>query len=184
MNHLRKPLVLLLFIGIGVLLTGFVLLDGAAGDSRRPAAPVKGAAAPAVSALTAAGEGVNLEDLAGKPVVLNFWASWCPPCRAEMQAFQAVAEKYPDGEVMVIGLNATSQDDRQAALDFVKEQGVTFPIWFDMEGENARNFRVRAMPTTFFIRANGEIAEVMIGGPLNETVIHVAIEEMLKDEVD
>ncbi|NMC54823.1 MAG: TlpA family protein disulfide reductase, partial [Chloroflexi bacterium] len=76
------------------------------------------------------------------------------------------------------------QDDRQAALDFVEEQGITFPIWFDMEGDSARNFRVRAMPTTFFIRANGEIAEVMIGGPLNEAVIQVAIEEMLKEEVD
>ncbi|WP_075061328.1 TlpA disulfide reductase family protein [Ornatilinea apprima] len=184
MNHLSKPLVLLLFIGIGVLLTGLIVLDGEAVDENRPAAPVKGAVAPAVSAITAKGESVSLEDLAGKPVVLNFWASWCPPCRAEMKAFQAVAEKYPDGEVMVIGLNATSQDDRQAALDFVEEQGVTFPIWFDMEGDSARNFRVRAMPTTFFIRANGEIADVMIGGPLNETVIHVAIEEMLKDEVD
>lgn len=184
MNHLRKPLVLLLFIGIGVLLTGLIVLDGEAVDENRPAAPVKGAAAPAVSAITAEGESVSLEDLAGKPVVLNFWASWCPPCRAEMKAFQAVAEKYPDGEVMVIGLNATSQDDRQAALDFVEEQGVTFPIWFDMEGDSARNFRVRAMPTTFFIRANGEIADVMIGGPLNEAVIQVAIEEMLKEEVD
>ena len=108
------------------------------------------------------GEGneVHLSDYAGKPVVLNFWASTCPPCRSEMPDFEAAFQKY-GGEVQFIMVDAVGSmngETRQAGSDYVAEQGFTFPVYFDDEQSAVMAFGLCAFPTTFFLHADGTIA--------------------------
>jgi peroxiredoxin len=180
MRFVRKPVVLICAVLIGFILFGFSFLNNSYNVGQNSyEAPYKGAMAPQITSEKPEGAKVSLSDFSGKVVVLNFWASWCPPCRAEMKSFQRVYEKYRSKQVVVIGLNTTQQDDLASAVKFADEQGITFPVWLDLNGEITRTYQVRAMPTTFFIMPTGEIAEVMIGGPLDEAVISVAIEKML-----
>lgn len=111
---------------------------------------------------------VSLEALRGKPVVLNFFASWCGPCIREMPALQAMAERYK-GRVHFLGI--TFNDRREAARGVVERTGVTYPTAFDPSSDLAVDYAVRVMPTTFFIgpdgnlveRKDGEISEVQLG---------------------
>lgn len=99
---------------------------------------------------------VSLAALSGKPVVLNFFASWCIPCAKELPAFQAVADETK-GRVAFLGID--HQDSRRAALELMEETGVTFPAGYDPEGKVARAYGLRGMPTTVFISAGGRILE-------------------------
>ena len=97
---------------------------------------------------------VSLAALRGKPVVLNFWASWCVPCRREMPAFQAVSQKMK-GRVAFLGVN--HQDSRRLALELVEETGVSYPSGYDPKGSVAAAYGLFGMPTTLFISPGGEI---------------------------
>ena len=111
---------------------------------------------------------VSLEELRGKPVVLNFFASWCNPCIREMPALQAMAERY-QGRVHFIGI--TFNDRREAAKGVLERTGASYPAAFDASSDMAVDYAVRVMPTTFFIgadgnlieRKDGEISEVQLG---------------------
>lgn len=111
------------------------------------------------------GDSVSLDELEGKTVVLNFWASWCEPCREEMPALQAMSESSGD-DVVFVGVGAKS--DRQAEAEaFVEEFGVTYPIGRDTEGGDQlsgqieRDYGVPGYPATFFITPDGLINEVV-----------------------
>ena len=113
------------------------------------------AAAFAVENLRAGGAPVSLGDFGATPVVLNFWASWCTPCRRELQGFEAVAERT-SGEVAFIGLN-TRDDSRAAALKLLATTGVRFPSGYDPDGQLASAYGLRGLPTTVFISSDGQI---------------------------
>ena len=102
------------------------------------------------------GEAVMLSDLRGTPVVLNFWASWCPPCKSEMPDFQAAATEY-EGQVafMMVNLTDGSRETVDTAKAYIQEQGFTFPVYFDTQSEAANAYGVMSIPTTFFIDAQG-----------------------------
>jgi cytochrome c biogenesis protein CcmG/thiol:disulfide interchange protein DsbE len=110
---------------------------------------------------------VSLEGLRGKPVVLNFFASWCGPCIREMPALQAMSERYK-GRVQFVGV--TFNDRREAAKGVLERTGVVYPAAFDPQSDLAVDYAVRVMPTTFFIgpdgnlieRKDGEISEVQL----------------------
>jgi cytochrome c biogenesis protein CcmG/thiol:disulfide interchange protein DsbE len=110
---------------------------------------------------------VSLEALRGKPVVLNFFASWCGPCIREMPALQAMAERYK-GRVNFVGI--TFNDRRKEATGVLERTGVAYPAAFDPSSDVAVDYAVRVMPTTFFIgpdgnlveRKDGEISEVQL----------------------
>lgn len=104
--------------------------------------------------LVDAAQTVELSDVAGRPVVLNFWASWCVPCRREMPAFQAVHERLGD-QVAFLGVN--HQDSRSDALALLAETGVTYPSGHDPQGNVARAYGLFGMPTTVFISPDGDI---------------------------
>lgn len=104
---------------------------------------------------------VRLSDYRGHIVFLNFWASWCPPCRAEMPDFETVFEEY-DGEIIVLGVGI--QDDPDKLLTFANSIGITYPIISDPVGEIARHYSVRSLPTTYLINPQGEVASVAVGG--------------------
>lgn len=142
-------------------------------------APQKGFPAPDFSLETIDGETITLSALRGKVLVLNFWASWCPPCRAEMPTLQAVSEQY-GSEMIVLGINASPQDQLANAYQLITEMKLTFPILLDSEGKALSAYRVFSLPTTFFIDQEGIIREVVIGGPLSEAGLHARLDALLR----
>lgn len=122
-----------------------------------------GAVAPAFTAPAYAGAPISLERFRGHPIVLNFWASWCPPCRAEMPALEAAFRKYRARGVVVIGIDGAT-DTWAASRTFLTARGVTYPVARDERGQVAETYHVAALPTTFFIRADGRVAGVALTG--------------------
>jgi peroxiredoxin len=143
-------------------------------------APREGFLAPDFSLQTPQGETVTLSELRGQAVLVNLWATWCPPCRAEMPAIQKLYEEYKDQGFMVLAVNMTYQDNPQAVLPFTQENNLTFPILLDETGEMARKYELRSLPSSFFINRNGIIQEVVIGGPMSEALLRTRLESILE----
>lgn len=143
-------------------------------------APREGFLAPDFTLQDAQGQTLTLSDLRGRPVLLNLWASWCAPCKAEMPAMQEVYETYEDQGFTILAVNTTFQDQQESALAFSQSLGLTFPILFDLDGEVSAQYQVRAMPTSFFIDAEGVVQRTVIGGPMSEGLLRAEIEKLLK----
>ncbi len=143
-------------------------------------APQEGFMAPEFTLETLHGETVTLSELRGTPVLINLWASWCGPCRAEMPAMQRIHEKYKD-EFTILAVNATNQDNLNAAAAFVNEHGLTFPILLDHDGSVSTQYQLRSLPTSFFVNREGIIEEVVIGGPMSEALLQTRIENLLQE---
>jgi peroxiredoxin len=139
-------------------------------------APVAGHAAPDFELATPTGEKIRLSDYRGKPVIVNFWATWCGPCRAEFPEFQEAAVDNADS-LVIIGVNSTSTDQAESIPTFLEEFGITFPIVLDEQGDVVDLYRVLGLPTTVFIDSNGVINEVFTG-PLNKAYIESKISEL------
>lgn len=105
------------------------------------------------------GEATKLSDYRGKKVMLNFWATWCPPCKAEMPEMQQFYEATKD-EVATLGVN---MDPHADVAGFVKNMGITFPILLDEKNEVNKDYQIISIPTTFFIDENGVITHKFIG---------------------
>lgn len=143
--------------------------------------PREGFAAPDFELALLDGGAVRLSDLRGQIVVLNVWASWCPPCRAEMPALQRLHAQRAAQGVVVLALNSTVQDTEADARAFAAELALTFPIALDPSGEATRAYQVRALPSTFFIDRQGIIRLVVIGGPLSPSVLETTVLELLQE---
>ena len=152
------------------------------GGSGAPPNPQVGFTAPDFTLDSLAGQPITLSDLRGKVVVLNLWASWCPPCRAEMPAMNAVYQKFRDQGLVVLGVNTTFQDDETSARAAIRDWGVIFPIVFDRDSATSRQYRVQAMPTTFFIGRDGVIRDIVFGGPMSEALITSKIEKLMSEK--
>lgn len=144
------------------------------------AAPQVGFLAPDFSLLTTTGETIKLSDLRGQAVLVNLWATWCPPCRAEMPAIEKVYNEYKDQGFIVLAVDMTYQDDPSAVMPFVQEHGLTFPILLDETGAVGRAYQLRSLPSSFFITREGIINEVVIGGPMSEALLRTRVEDILK----
>ncbi|MDM5326509.1 redoxin domain-containing protein [Neobacillus sp. CF12] len=118
-----------------------------------------GAKAPDFELKTLTGETVKLSDLKGKKVMLNFWATWCPPCKAEMPAMEEFHKEVGD-DVVILAVNIDPHLDVQA---FVNENGITFPIPLDAEDKVNETYQVLSIPTTYFIDTKGNIGNKFIG---------------------
>jgi peroxiredoxin len=153
--------------------------SGASTSGRIPA-PQQGFLAPDFELKTPAGESITLSDLQGQAVLVNLWATWCPPCRAEMQSIEKLYREYKDQGFTVLAINITYQDDPSAVMPFVNEQGLTFPILLDETGGTAKAYQLRSLPSSFFIRRDGMINDVVIGGPMSEALLRTRIEDILK----
>jgi thiol-disulfide isomerase/thioredoxin len=113
----------------------------------------------------------SLSKYQGRPIILNFWASWCGPCRVEMPAFQEAHEKHADDGLVILAINQTFIDDIDAARDFADEIGLTFPLLRDDDGRVSEGlYGVRGLPTTVVVRPDGSMAFAQIG-PMNNAQI-------------
>lgn len=101
------------------------------------------------------GNEVTLESFFGKPIVLNMWASWCPPCKAEMPYFEEAYKENSDIQFMMV--NMTSGDSRSDADKLLKEEGYTFPVFYDTDGIAAYVYNASSLPMTIFIDENGDL---------------------------
>jgi cytochrome c biogenesis protein CcmG/thiol:disulfide interchange protein DsbE len=127
--------------------------------------------------LLAEGEGtLSLSSLRGDVVVLNFWATWCIPCRDEMPGLQATWERYRQEGVRFVGVNAL--DDRASAVAFAKDLGITYPSVFDPSGTLSDDYRLVGFPSTFVIDRAGVI-RVEFHGYVDEQSLTEAIEDVL-----
>jgi cytochrome c biogenesis protein CcmG, thiol:disulfide interchange protein DsbE len=143
--------------------------------------PQVGFMAPAFTLTDLDGQNVNLSDHLGKVVVLNFWASWCPPCRAEMPAIQQVYQDFQDQGLVVLAVNVANQDTMTAMLTFLGSFEHTFPILLDENGAVNRLYAVSSLPTTFFIDREGMIRDLVVGGPLTTAGLSARVESLLQE---
>ncbi len=113
--------------------------------------------APDFTVENAEGEEVSLHDYFGKPIVLNFWASWCGPCKMELPDFQEAYEKYGE-EITFLMVNMTDgmQETKEIAMKYMEDAGYTLPVYYDTAQDAAYTYAVYSLPTTFFISAEGE----------------------------
>ena len=129
-------------------------------------------AAPDFTVTDASGNSVNLSDFLGTPVVVNFWASWCGPCKSEMPDFETAYTEY-DSEIQFMMVNLTDGYDEtvEVAQNYVNDKGFTFPVYFDTIDSNAAlTYGVFSIPSTFFIDAEGNIVAHATGALDLETL--------------
>lgn len=125
------------------------------------------------------GRAITLSQLKGKPVFLNFWATWCPPCRVEMPDIQEFFKKYKD-EVEVVAVNLTSTEKSPAEVKkFLETNGYTFPVVLDTKGVAENYYLVRAIPTSYLLD-DQRIIRFKYTGPLSLQLLEQALEKIKK----
>ncbi|MEK3935427.1 TlpA disulfide reductase family protein [Sporosarcina sp. FSL W7-1349] len=140
----------------------------------------KGEVPPDFELTTLEGETVRLSEMKGTKVVLNFWGSWCPPCKAEMPHMQKYYKKSADKDnVEILAVNLTSGEKKglPAVEQFVEAYGLTFPIPLDKTGALLQQYQVMIIPTTYFIGTDGVIAHRHVGA-LDEKMLKGIIQGM------
>ena len=177
---MQRRILYLFILAIGLAWI-FISADrsGASTAGRIPA-PQQGFLAPDFALQTPAGETIKLSDLRGQAVLVNLWATWCPPCRAEMQSIETMYQEYKDQGFTVLAINMTYQDDASAVMPFVNEQVLTFPILLDETGVVGNAYQLRSLPSSYLVRRDGTINEVVIGGPMSEALLRTRIEDILE----
>ncbi len=141
------------------------------GKSKRTAQ--EGKEAPDFAFVLEDGRGVALSDLRGKPVVLNFWASWCGPCRAEMPEFVALAQSRSD----VVVLEVNVQESLDAIQPFVEEFNMTMPVIVDEDGNMDDLYPLRGLPTTIFVDPEGRVNTIYTG-IMNGELLNMILDEI------
>ncbi len=138
-----------------------------------------GEKAPDFKLQTLDGKEVLLSDYRGKKVILNFWATWCPPCKAEMPHMQSFYEEQAEeSNVEILAVNLMSQDNgKKAVADFVKQYGLTFPIPLDESGTAGERYDIVTIPTSYIVNTDGTIHQKIIG-PMDEQMMKDLVNEM------
>jgi cytochrome c biogenesis protein CcmG, thiol:disulfide interchange protein DsbE len=180
-----------LLTGAGVLLAGRLVGSGSAFPAafapQQPASlagsgalPLSGQPAPDFTLKTLDDSTITLSKLQGQPVLINFWASWCTPCRAEMPEIVRAYETHKADGLIVLAINMTFQDSLPEAQAFAKEFHMPFPVLLDDTGAVARDaYRVPVLPMSFFIDRKGVIVHRQIGA-MNGKQIDTFVGEILK----
>jgi len=137
--------------------------------SELPVGLAEGNMAPDFSLVDLNGNALKLSDFRGKRVLVNFWATWCPPCKAEMPYMQEMYEKYHEEGFEVLAVNSTvTEKSRDNVVDFVSEYGLTFPIPMDEKNRVSSDYEILSFPTSFFIDSDGVIRSITVGGMTKE----------------
>lgn len=119
--------------------------------------------APEFSLREPGGKELTLHDLAGKPVVLHFWATWCGPCKRELPVFEKLQNVFKDKGLSVILVSVDSKASRKEATSVLKNLGISFPVYFAREGKVPRTYWSSGVPSTYVIDASGTIVARSVG---------------------
>lgn len=165
----RRILALALGLAVVALVVALGVAIAAQGQAERPRARVPpdeggkvvGKVAPDFTITTFDGGKLTLSELRGKVVLLNFWASWCPPCRAEAPNMEGVWQDYRDQGVIFVGVDI--QDTESEARDFLQQFNITYPNGPDPTGRIARDYGITNIPTSVFVSRQGVIARRWVG---------------------
>ena len=168
-----------LVIGLGAAWTWFNRLPEIAATPAL-AQPHTGFAAPNFALTSTQGESFTIANLKGKVVLINFWATWCPPCRAEMPAIDAAYRVNKDAGFVVLAVDQMESADVVNA--FGAKYNLSFPLLLDGNGAINRQYLVSALPTSFFVDRNGVIRDMMIGGSMSREFIEGKIKPLLEEK--
>ena len=161
-NSLKILLLLVIVIAAAVVLYNFL-------GSRTEHSSIGESSSPAVS----------LSDMKGRPVIINFWASWCSPCRSEMPHFDKMYKEYGN-EIQFMMVNLTGDSETvDTASSYIESEGYSFPVYYDTDGEGASAYSVYSIPATYFIDAEGNIVS-QAQGALDESTLQKAIDQLLQ----
>lgn len=166
---------------VAFLMLGALLSLVGWGLARAQRGQVSKGEAPDFSLTTFDGQEITLSSLRGKVVVINFWASWCIPCRQEAAYLERTWRKYRDRGVVFIGVNYV--DVEPEALAYIKEFDITYPNGPDIGTKISQSYAIKGVPETFYIARNGQLRGLKIG-PLVEPELDEKIEELLAEPVD
>ena len=137
--------------------------------------------APDFEVVNAEGSPVHLSDFAGQPVVINFWASWCPPCRSELPAFDSLCAEYGDRVVfMMVDLTDGERETAVGARAFVASEGYSFPVYYDTSFSATIAYEIYSIPVTVFVRPDGTLAGQQIGA-MQESQLRAYLENLLEE---
>jgi thiol-disulfide isomerase/thioredoxin len=134
--------------------------------------------APDFSLQTMNGKTIELKKNNGKPTLINFWASWCPPCKVEMPHIQKAYEKYGD-QVNFLMVNVTAMDEVTKVKKFLKDGNYSFPVLLDQTGEVSETYQAFGLPTTYIIDQNAVIVDHIVG-PMSEDQLTEIMEQISK----
>lgn len=149
------------------------------GNGQKPSLPQPGYQAPDFTLTDMDGKTVKLSDFRGKPVLINFWASWCPPCRAEMPDLVKKSEQYKD-QVVFLGVNlTTTEQDPDGPKKFLKEFNVKYQNVLDKDGKVGSEYQALGIPTTVTVDKNGLVVD-RNQGMMNESTMERVIQRLLK----
>lgn len=140
------------------------------------AAPLENHPAPDFTLTDLHGKSIHLADLRGQVVLINVWATWCPPCRAEMPMIQAAYAQYGAQGFTVLAVN--QREDQQTVAAYMQQNGLTFPALLDVDANVGTLYQARALPSSFFIDKTGVIRGVY-RGPMTRSIITGTVEQLL-----
>lgn len=171
---------LILLLGVGWIAVSTV--EPGSTTSGRTPAPHQGFLAPDFTLNSLDGRAYRLSDLRGQVVLINFWASWCLPCRTEMPDMEEAYQEYVSRGLTILAVNSTVQDKPVQVRAFVEDNRLSFPVLMDAIGNVTEAYQISALPTSFFVDRDGIIQEVVIGGPMPEALLRERIEKLLGGE--
>ncbi len=140
-----------------------------------------GNVAPDFELIDLSGKPLRLRDLRGKAVILNFWATWCAPCRQEMPLLQQAFAQYAPEGLVIVGVDLG--EEQTIVQNYVDQLGIDFPIVLDREEQVSRRYRVFGLPTSFFINRQGVI-DYMLVGPVSDKLLHRQLPQTLRPATD
>ncbi len=173
----------MLMIGIGLIAIGitlFMILNNAAASPEDPSTvPVQvDFASPKLTLTDLSGKTVSLSDYLGSVVLVNLWATWCPPCKDEMPELQTFYENYKADGFVLIAID--QEETKEVVQPFVEEFGLTFPVWLDENYQAEREFNTMSLPSSFVIDRTGRVRLMWVGG-VSEKFLEKYVTQLIKE---